>query len=279
MESFIPQNAYARMVGGSSKYNILIDDKILFHDTLSYYGLPVPKRFFILRKGELREGSRILDGVDVDNILSRVSENRIFVKRFTGGAASGISVLSKDSNGNWVTSNNSIVNSSTIKSIYGGDGYIFEQQISQNKELSKINHDSVNTIRILTYKNEIISASIRFGGKGSFVDNISAGGVAVSINLADGSFGEYGMRMYDIKYYSEHPDSKIRFKGLGCPYWPEIKSLVSKTLKFLPYYTSVGFDIAVSEKGPLIVEINTGAGVGLSQIGKEEGLADIFYKK
>ena len=44
----------------------------------------------------------------------------------------------------------------------------------------------------------------------------------------------------------------------------------------MPYYKSVGFDIATTNNGPVIVEINTGAGIGLSQMGKKRGLADKF---
>ena len=58
--------------------------------------------------------------------------------------------------------------------------------------------------------------------------------------------------------------------------WPEVKSLVEKTLKFLPYYKSVGFDVATTNNGPVIIEINTGAGIYLSQMGKDIGLKDSF---
>lgn len=46
----------------------------------------------------------------------------------------------------------------------------------------------------------------------------------------------------------------------------------------MPYFKSVGFDIAITTEGPIIVEINTGAGIYLSQMGKEYGLADVFLE-
>ena len=83
--------------------------------------------------------------------------------------------------------------------------------------------------------------------------------------------------MYDINKYKEHPDSHISFDGVIVTQWPEVRSLVERSMSFLPYYKSVGYDVATTESGPVIIEINTGAGIGLSQMGKEYGLSD-FYK-
>lgn len=47
-------------------------------------------------------------------------------------------------------------------------------------------------------------------------------------------------------------------------------------MRFMPYYGGVGFDIAISETQPIVVEINTGAGIFLSQIGMDYGLASVF---
>ena len=60
------------------------------------------------------------------------------------------------------------------------------------------------------------------------------------------------------------------------PQWPAIKQLVEKTVKLLPYYNSVGFDVATTVDGPVIIEINTGTGVYASQMGKKVGIADKF---
>ena len=84
------------------------------------------------------------------------------------------------------------------------------------------------------------------------------------------------MREYDLTHYKEHPDSHLKFEGTTVTQWPEVKSIVEKTLKFLPYYKSVGFDVATTNNGPVVIEINTGAGIYLSQMGKEEVLAKYF---
>lgn len=274
MYSFVPQGAYYVYAKDNDlRYHVLIDDKILFHDMMTHYGFPVPQRFFVFRNNEFRSGNQLLTDEQVDSILSTVNDERIFVKRFTGGAASGISIFKRGEDGKYYTEEGDLVSATLIRSKYKNQDYIFEKQLQQDEVLAQYNPDTVNTIRVLTYKNKVISAAVRFGGKGDYVDNISKGGVAVSIDIDYGVLGDYGMRMYDINKYYCHPDSHLEFKGTKVSQWKDIKDVVEKVCQFLPFYNSVGFDVATTEEGPVIIEINTGAGIGLSQIGKETGLA------
>lgn len=277
MKSFIPQEAYYRFSNDKQpKYHLLIDDKIIFHDLMKYYGLPVPTRYFTFRGGEFRQGAELMTDSEVDAIIQSIDDERIFVKRFTGGAASGVSIFTKKEKGKYVDADDELVSASMIRNKYAGQDFFFEKQLIQEPILSQFNPDTVNTIRVLTYKNKVVSAAVRFGGKGSFVDNTAKGGVAVSLDIHTGMLGNYGMREYDLNHYTEHPDSHIKFADTVVTQWPEVKKLVEKTVKYLPYYNSVGFDVATTNDGPVIIEINTGAGVYLSQMGKEEGLAKSF---
>lgn len=279
MKSFVPQNAYYKFAADKdSRYHVLIDDKILFHDLMTQYGLPVPTRYFTFRNDEFRKGDTLLSNQEVDAILNDIDDDRIFVKRFTGGAASGVSIFTRKSKGIYVDSDNQQVNAQMIREKYKGQDFFFEKQLIQEPVLSQFNPDTVNTIRVMTYKDKVISAAVRFGGKGSFVDNTAKGGVAVSLDIDTGMLQTYGLREYDLTHYTEHPGSHLPFKDTFVTQWAGAKTLVERTLKYLPYYNSVGFDVATTVNGPVIIEINTGAGIYLSQMGKDYGLANEFKK-
>ena len=79
-----------------------------------------------------------------------------------------------------------------------------------------------------------------------------------------------------VERFYEHPDSHIKFKDTLVVQWTAVKEIVEKTLRYLPYYCSVGFDVATTPDGPVILEINTGSGINLSQMGKDYGLAYVF---
>lgn len=276
MKTFIPQQAYAKITTDKDlRYHILVDDKILFHNIMKMYGIPVPERYFVYMDDTFRRDGEIITDQKVDEIISSITCERIFIKRFRGGAASGITIAVRKEDG-YYTDDGKRLSVAMIRDTYSGNNYIFEKQLVQDKALAALNPDTVNTCRVLTYKDKVVSCSVRVGRKGSFVDNAAKGGIVLSLDLESGRIEEYGLREYDLKKYYEHPDSKIKFKDYEVPMWPAVKELVEKTIQLIPYYKSVGFDVATTEDGPVIIEINSGTGVYASQMGKKYGIADKF---
>ena len=53
-----------------------------------------------------------------------------------------------------------------------------------------------------------------------------------------------------------HPLTKIRFDGYEIPYWKEIEEMVCKAAMVNPDVHVVGWDVAISNKGPLLIEAN-----------------------
>lgn len=123
---------------------------------------------------------------------------------------------------------------------------------------------SVNTCRILTlilpdHTITIPFAVMRFGRKGSTVDSWSKGGIAFAIDLETGKVGkglfhpDYG----STKEVTHHPDSGVQLSGLTIPYWKEIKEMVLNAAMVTPGIKSVGWDVAVTQRGPLLIEGNS----------------------
>ena len=128
-----------------------------------------------------------------------------------------------------------------------------------------------------TGENEIIvGAAARFGRMGGYVDNLAQGGVAVSIDMNKGVLFEFGMREYDLTKYYEHPDTHREFAHVKVPYWEQIKDLIHRVSIVMPPLRMIGWDIAITENGPVIVEMNTGTGVYSVQMGPKYGIAKYF---
>lgn len=276
MRSFIPQCAYGPLSKSDNpSYNILIDDKLIFHELMSRYGLPVPVRYFSYSHGLFKSEGKMISDAQVDEILASLTDDRIFVKRSMCGCAKGVSLAIRKEDG-YYTKEGKLLTAKSIREIMGNQEYCFERQIVQDEFMSKFNPDTVNTCRVLTYKDKVVACNMRIGRKGAFVDNAVKGGIVVSVDIDTGCLSDYGQRQYDPNKYYEHADSHIAFKGQVMPQWPAVKELVERTCKVLPYFNSVGFDVACTPEGPVIVEINTGTGVNASQMGMERGIADRF---
>lgn len=279
LETFVPQPAYWRFCKGgaeSTSYSILINDKIIFHDLMTQYGIPIPKMLFVLKNNHYFVNNHIVSNDDINNILKQCKEDRIFVKLPCAGAAKGVFILKRQNEEFYL--DNEIVKAEKLKIKFLNKNVLFEERLEQEPILKAFNPDTVNTIRVLTKningKAEIISAAARFGRKGQYVDNMHAGGFGVSINIETGKLETYGGRRFDRNHYFEHPDSHLKFEGVNVPYWTKIKEIVINTINVLPPYKSLGFDIVTSKSGPLILEINTGAGMDLAQIGKTKGIEE-----
>ena len=134
-----------------------------------------------------------------------------------------------------------------------------EECVVQHEALSEIYPHSVNTYRIVTVLSEgkpnLVYAFIRIGNGGRFVDNINSGGMAAPINIETGVI-QYAAFDKDSIYYETHPETACMIKGYALPFWKESLDLVLKAATIVPQMGYVGWDVAVTKDGPLIIEGN-----------------------
>lgn len=142
--------------------------------------------------------------------------------------------------------------------------FIFQETVCPHHDLIKINPDCLSSLRIDTFLNsdgsaDVISAFLRYGTNGSIVDNTSSGGGQVGINLETGLLDKYGYAtLSDGKgmVHEFHPDTKIEFEGYGIPFFKESLELVKEAAVGIPGLRLVGWDVAVLENGPVLIEGN-----------------------
>lgn len=70
---------------------------------------------------------------------------------------------------------------------------------------------------------------------------------------------------------SEKSITGIKFDGFKIPYWKKIKEMVLKAALVNDKVNLVGWDVAISKNGPLIIEGNRGPGFDLVQILLKKG--------
>lgn len=152
----------------------------------------------------------------------------------------------------------------SLKMILSKEPLIFESVIKQTAQFCDFNNSSVNTIRFMTllYPDKsvrIIATFIKIGRVGRCVDNAGAGGnVDAGIDVDTGRI--YNLLQFDgwrkIKEISSHPDSGNNLQGVEIRNWKKIKEYVIKFQQSLPYIKAAGWDIAITDKGPVVVEVN-----------------------
>lgn len=151
-----------------------------------------------------------------------------------------------------------------LSSILGQDALIFEGIVHQTRQFAAFNESSVNTVRFMTTlwpdgTARVIATWFKVGRAGKCVDNAGNGGnVDAAVDVETG-------RIYNVveftgwrhtKKIERHPDSSSQLNGIIIDNWPFIKKEVERFQQAFPYCKAAGWDIAITDEGPVVVEVN-----------------------
>lgn len=282
-------NPYYDEFHGKMTCRVINQDKFYFYLFLSRLDIPTPKVYcFIKNKSIL-----YADGLyKIDKTLSTREQLKIifandidaFVKPSDGMMGQGVFRLQ-------ITKAKAYIDGiehgiDEVVDIVLSADYILQETIIQDERMSKLCSSSVNTIRLQTVmdKNGNVipfGAMIRIGREGSSVDNWAKGGIIVGIN-EDGKLKDIGF--LKPKYGTttrEHPDSHLVFKGYEIPCFQEAVAKAVELHKTMYRSHSIGWDIAITEKGPMFIEGNDRWEISMIQAvhgGLKKQLEKYFYK-
>lgn len=139
-----------------------------------------------------------------------------------------------------------------------GKQYLLEEFIVQHPQVSLIYPLSVNTLRLVTIKTgetvHLVFSSMRIGN-GKKVDNLNSGGMAVLVDMHTGKICTPGADK-DGRAYFQHPMTGVDLIGAQIPFYQEAVELVKRAAMKIPELGYIGWDIAITEKGPIMIEAN-----------------------
>ncbi|WP_235201420.1 sugar-transfer associated ATP-grasp domain-containing protein [Microbacterium sp. CH12i] len=143
------------------------------------------------------------------------------------------------------------------------DQTLLEEVLTQHEALSSIYPDSVNTVRMITYRDpkgqlHVIASVLRIGN-GSVIDNFASGGVFTMLD--DDGVALYPGVDKQSNIYLTHPVTGTTIQGFQVPYYPEIVAMIAEATTRLPTVPYVGWDIAVTPEGPALIEANHNSSV------------------
>jgi hypothetical protein len=139
---------------------------------------------------------------------------------------------------------------------------LVEECVDQHDEMSKLNPTSVNTLRMFTFCDEkgahLLQTILKIGNGGP-VDNFYNGGMYTFVDK-DGVVTVPAIDKSD-KVYNVHPYTGTSIVGFQVPMMKEAEELVKKAAMVRPGVGYVGWDMAISKNGPLIIEGNAYPGI------------------
>lgn len=192
----------------------------------------------------------LIDSKD-EKLMMFLSKHPAFIiKPDTGASGRGVSIIrSKDIN-DALNRVNSVIREEK------GD-YVMEELIQQSPEMSVFHPSSINSIRLRVFRfddrMEVLPSNFRIGRGNSIIDNTGHGGISAALD-------ENGVVLTACDstgtYYETHPDTGEKIVGFQIPRWGEAIAFANKLCKVVPKVRYVGWDLALTEKGWVVIEGN-----------------------
>lgn len=159
-------------------------------------------------------------------------------------------------------------NKNTYQELLNNKTTLVEEVIEQVPEMNKLNPSSVNTIRVITLNDHndihVVVAYLRIGNN-RVVDNFNGGGMVVPIDVTDATI-KYPAVDKARNVYPTHPTTNTSIIGFKIPMFDEVKKLVTEASKIVPEVRYIGWDVALSTKGPCLIEGNDFPGHDIYQL-------------
>jgi len=165
----------------------------------------------------------------------------------------------------------------------GYPGHIVQEHLHNHPVFDELAPYATNTLRVQTMLGDdgevhLLGAVLRLSRRGNVVDNFSQGGVAVKVDTMTGRTGT-GVTKKDPRRIHAHPDSGVEFADRQIPFWDDVVSLVSRGGRCLTGLRAIGWDIAVTPTGPVVVEANNNWDLQILQAHTDGFLADPTFRR
>lgn len=247
---------------GGINYRALTFDKYVSNNYLQTIGVPAVRNEAIIMK------NRVHWSVDEEGGLDSLLDggyDSLYVKPIYGSFGLGIIRLDLEDQAFFYKGERLEIED--LEKKLTGAAWVVQKKAVQHPELDQFNSSTANTLRVVTMLNkdkpEFVTSIMKFGMGKSHVDNWEAGGLATGVQHPEGMLWDrafFKPNRHIMESCTEHPDSKIPFKGYKIPFYQEAVEVALRVHKFYYGRFMLALDFAITEQGPMIIAINCNPG-------------------
>lgn len=167
------------------------------------------------------------------------------------------------------------------KTRYNVDGFLFQAMLRPHAELAAIcGSATLSTIRVVLLIDDgeasLFRAAWKIPAGENQADNFwRKGNLLAPIDVTTGQVGE-ALRGTGLEQdrLTHHPDTGRAITGIVLPDWAELAYLAREATQAFPGMQMQGWDIALTDKGPRLIEVNGVGDYNLPQIAYGRGLLE-----
>ncbi len=246
-------------VHNSRKDFPLADHKLLTKDALRGIGVPVPATY--------RVYSHFYELQELEAALAPFPD--FVIKPAQGSGGNGIVVIARREGRRWISVSGKAYSLQDLRRhisdiIFGvhsfdlHDQAIIEERVVQNPWMSGLSPLGLADIRVILCRDEPVMSMTRIPTKASNGKaNLHQGAIGVGIDIATGRTVH---AIHGDRPITAHPDTGAPITGLSIPHWEKVMDVSRKIARAVPL-KYLGVDIALTEDGVVVLEINVRPGL------------------
>ncbi len=280
---FVGKTAQARMHKAccDTRWFAVATDKLLFLSMMRGAGIPVPETLAVFDATGRRTHAHMISSVDgMMAFLNNPRSYPLFAKPIDGMYSIGAFAMTDGGHGMAHVpgaGNVSVREIADYMQKLGSDGYLLQRTLLPATVLADAFGGALATVRFLVLNGKagpkIESAVIKIPKKGSIADNYWRDGNMLGALDADSGqitrvVAGSGATLSEV---SHHPDTEAALIGLQLPDWHAARAMCERAAGTLPGLGTQSWDIALTPKGPVVMEVNWGGDSNLHQLAHGRG--------
>lgn len=169
-------------------------------------------------------------------------------------------------------------------SAQAGSGYLFQRRAAPHQAVREICGDRLATVRLLTIvtngQAKLHRACWKIPAGTNVADNFwRSGNLLAQLDLQTGQIlGAMRQTGDRLEQVTHHPETGASLIGISVPNWQEVTRLALEACKVIDGFALVGWDIAPTDDGAVLVELNETPDFRLHQLSDRRGIMDDAFK-
>lgn len=224
---------------------------------------------------------------EVAAFLSGPAQFPLFGKPIRGGQAKGAVLIRSVHNGMATLGNGQTVTVAKLADEVAANvtfGYVFQDAVTQHPEIAAIaGSQTVSTVRVVTVNHsgrpEVLYTCWKLPSQGAMSDNFWQDGSLLS--LVDPASGRVLKTRIGsgpaTKWIDTHPITGAQLDGITLPCWQSVLDLAVAAHAVVPDNGVLGWDIAITTDGALLIECNENTGHPLYQLASGRGILNTDF--
>lgn len=157
-------------------------------------------------------------------------------------------------------------------------GYMLQENVIQHEAIRALAGDAVSTVRLMLTFDEgrvqLQRAVWKICAGGNEADNFRReGNLLGHIDLESGRLTRVITRNETgIEDVAQHTDTGASFDDFSLPHWQELKDMAMVAAPLFPGIRVQSYDIAITDDGPCLIEVNDLGDFLILQLGQESGI-------